>query len=70
MLNLEKTRNRMMFMAITCIASFAFVALSVPGINAVGIMFAGAVFNILVYYALPDSYSKAYMDKYSGRYPR
>ena len=70
MLNLEKTRNRMMFMIITILASFAVVALSVPGINAVGIMFAVAVFNILVYYALPDTYSSAYMDRYSGRYSR
>ena len=67
MLYLEKTRNRMMFMAITIIASLALVALAVPGINAVGIMFAAATFNILVYYALPDNYSKGYTEEYSGR---
>ncbi len=64
MLYLDQTRNRQLFMAGSIIATITFVAAVVPGINAVGIIMAAATLNILVYYAMPDRYSKAYRDAY------
>ena len=63
MLYLDQARNRTLFMSGSIIATIALVALLVPGINAVGVIMAAAILNIMVYYALPDSYSPAYMQK-------
>jgi len=68
MLYLEQTRSRVMFMTASTIATATFFMAMVPGINAVGVLLATAVINILVYYALPDRYSKAYMQKHPNRY--
>lgn len=68
MLYLDQPRNRAMFMAVSVIATVTLIATMVPGINAVGIFMAAATVNILVYYALPDRFSKDYMEKYSYRF--
>ena len=68
MLYLDQKRNRIMFMAATTIATVAFVIAAIQGINAVGVLLVAAVINIVVYYSLPDRYSKAYMKKYPRRY--
>ena len=68
MLNLDQPRNRAMFMAVSVIATVTLTAFMVPGINAVGIFMAAATVNILVYYALPDRFSKDYKEKYSYRF--
>ena len=68
MLYLEQTRNRAMFMAASTIATVTFLIATIQGINAVGVLLATAVINILVYYALPDRYSKAYRRKQTSRY--
>jgi hypothetical protein len=68
MLYLEQTRNRAMFMAASTIATVTFLIVTIQGINAVGVLLATAVINILVYYALPDSYSKAYRRKETSPY--
>lgn len=68
MLYLDQPRNRAMFMAVSVIATVALTAFMVPGINAVGIFMTAAIVNILVYYALPDRFSKAYMEKFSYRF--
>ncbi len=68
MLYLDQTRNRKMFMAVSILATVALVAVIFPGINAVGILMAAATFNILVYYALPDRYSRTYMAKDHRRF--
>ncbi len=60
MLYLDQTRNRKLFMAGSIIATVVLVAVLVPGINAVGVIMAAAIMNILVYYAMPDSYSPAF----------
>jgi len=62
-LYLDQARNRKLFMSGSIIATIALVALLVPGINAVGVIMAAAILNIFVYYAMPDSYSPAYMEK-------
>jgi hypothetical protein len=67
MLYLEQTRSRFIFMAASTIATATLMA-TVQGINAVGILLATAVINIPVYYALPDSYSKAYKKKLQNRF--
>jgi hypothetical protein len=66
MLYLEQTRGRFIFMAAATVATATLMA-TVQGINAVGILLATAVINIPVYYALPDSYSKAYRRKIQDR---
>lgn len=66
MLYLEQTRNRAMFMTASTIATVTFLITTVQGINAVGVLLATAVINILVYYALPDRYSKTYRRKQSS----
>ena len=68
MLYLEQTRNRAIFMAASTIATVTFLIATIQGINAVGVLLATAVINILVYYALPDRYSKTYRRKQSGHY--
>jgi len=68
MLYLDQSRNRSMFMAVSVIATATLTAVMVPGINAVGIFMTAATINILVYYALPDRFSKDYMEKYSYRF--
>ena len=68
MLYLDQKRNRLLFMAVSILATVALVALIMPGINVVGIFMAVATLNILVYYALPDKYSQAYMNKYHRRF--
>ena len=68
MLYLDQPRNRAMFMAVSVIATVTLTAFTVPGINAVGIFMAAATVNILVYYALPDRFSKDYKEKYSYRF--
>ena len=70
MLYLEQTRNRAMFMTTSTIATVTFLMATVQGINAVGVLLAAAVINILVYYALPDRYSNAYIKKHSNRFCR
>ena len=67
MLYLEHTRSRIMFMTASTIATAVICIAMVHGINAVGVLLATAVVNILVYYALPDRYSKAYMQKHPNR---
>ena len=68
MLYLDQTRNRLMFISTTTIVTVILFASLVPGINAVGVLLAAAVINILVYYSLPDSYSPAYRKQHSHRY--
>lgn len=68
MLHLDQVKNRVLFMTITSMATAALLAATVQGINAVGIILASAVINIVIYFALPDSYSKAYMIKHPNRY--
>jgi hypothetical protein len=67
MLYLEQTRSRFIFMTASTIATAALLA-TVQGINAVGILLTTAVINIPVYYAPPDSYSKAYRQKLQNRF--
>ena len=67
MLYLDQTRNRKLFMAGSIIATVVLVAVLVPGINAVGVIMAAAIMNILVYYAMPDSYSPAFMVEHGRR---
>ena len=67
MLYLDQTRNRKLFMAGSIIATVVLVAVLVPGINAVGVIMAAAIMNILVYYAMPDSYSPAFMAEHRRR---
>jgi len=57
-----------MFIAASAIATATFVMATIQGINAVGVILVTAVINILVYYALPDSYSKTYMQKHPHRF--
>jgi len=57
-----------MFIAALTIATAIFVMATIQGINAVGVILVTAVINILVYYALPDRYSKAYMQKHPHRF--
>jgi hypothetical protein len=54
-------------MAITTIASAAFLAVAIQGINAVGVMLGAAIINIFVYYSLPDKFSKEFVKKYQHR---
>jgi len=68
MLYLEQKRNRVMFMTVSTIATVTFIITTAQGINAVGVLLAAAVINIIVYYALPDRYSKAYMRKNLNRF--
>ena len=68
MLYLDQKRNRALFMAVSIIATSAVTAVMVPGINAVGIFMVVATINILVYYALPDKYSNAFMEKQRYRF--
>ena len=68
MLYLDQPQNRRIFMAVSIIATGTSMAVLVPGINAVGIFMVVATINILVYYALPDKYSKAYREKHSYRF--
>lgn len=68
MLHLDQTRNRSMLMVVSVLVTIALVAVSVPGINAVGILLVVAIVNIVVYYTLPDSYSKACRDRQSYRF--
>jgi hypothetical protein len=63
MLYLDQKINRVALMAATTIATVALLIVTVPGLNAVGIFFAVGLLNIFVYYALPDRYSNAYMEK-------
>jgi len=67
MLYLEQTRSRVMFITATTVATVALMA-TVQGINAVGVLLAAAVINIPLYYALPDRYSKTYMQKHQNRF--
>lgn len=53
-----------MFITASTIATATFVMATIQGINAVGVILVTAVINILVYYALPDRYSKSYMQKH------
>lgn len=68
MLYLEQTRSRFMFMTASTITTAAVLIATIHGINAVGVFLTTAVINILVYYALPDRYSKAYMQKHPNRF--
>lgn len=67
MLYLDQKRNRRLFMAVSIIATALLMAVMVPGINVVGIMFAAATINIILYYSMPDQYSKAYLKRHSSR---
>ena len=67
MLYLEQTRNRLMFMTLSIVLSVVVFATMIQGINAVGVLLAASTINILVYYGLPDRYSKAYIEKHSNR---
>ena len=62
MLYLDQPRNRCLFMTVSIIATIGLIAVLIPGINLVGIMMAGATINILVYYLLPDRFSKPHRD--------
>ena len=64
MLYLEQRRNRVILMVISSVTSATVAALLIQGINAVGVLMATLIINVLVYYALPGRYSKAYMEKY------
>jgi hypothetical protein len=66
MLYLEQTRSRFIFITASTIATAALMA-TVQGINAVGVLLASAIINIPVYYALPDSFSKACKQKFQNR---
>ena len=66
MLYLDQTRNRRLFMAVTITTTALLMAVVAPGINVVGIMLAAATINIIIYYAMPDRYSKAYMQHRPG----
>jgi len=68
MLYLDQRRNRVMFITASTIATAGFVMATIQGINAVGVILVTAVINILVYYALPDSYSKDHTKKYPERF--
>ena len=68
MLYLEHRRNRIVVMSISTIACALLSVMLIQGINAVGVLMATALVNIFVYYSLPGSYSKAYLDKYVNRY--
>jgi len=57
-----------MFMTVSTVATVTVLIATIQGINAVGVLLATAVINILVYYALPDRYSKAYMQKHPNRF--
>ncbi len=70
MLYLDQTRNRLMLMTASTAATVTLLIASVHWINAVGVIFTAAVINIFVYYTLPDSYSKAYTQKYLNRFNR
>jgi hypothetical protein len=67
MLHLEQTRNRLIFMTVSTIAT-ATLMVTVPGINAVGVLLATAIVNIPVYYVLPDRYSKTRRQKLQNRF--
>lgn len=68
MLYLEQTRSRVMFMTTSTIATATLLVATVQGINAVGVLLATAVINIIVYYALPDRYSRSYMQNNPNRF--
>jgi hypothetical protein len=65
MLYLEHKRNRAIFLLASTVATVTFLIATIQGINAVGVLLAAAVINIIVYYALPDRYSDAYQQKHS-----
>ncbi len=67
MLYLDQTRNRRLFMAVSIITTALLIAVMVPGINVVGIMFAAATINIILYYSMPDRHSKAYLKRHACR---
>ena len=68
MLYLDQTRNRRLFMVVSIISTALLMAVFVPGINVVGIMFAAATINIILYYSMPDRYSKAYLKRHTYRF--
>ncbi len=68
MLYLEQKFNRIIFMSISTIASVALLAVLIEGINAVGVFMGAAIINFLVYYSLPDKFSKHYMEKQPNRF--
>jgi uncharacterized PurR-regulated membrane protein YhhQ (DUF165 family) len=68
MLYLDKKLNRLALLIITSIVTAALLMMALRGINAVGILLAVGLVNIAVYYAMPDTYSKAYAEKYLKRY--
>ena len=68
MLYLDQTRNRRLFMVVSIISTALLMAVFVPGINVVGIMFAAATINIILYYSMPDRYSNAYLKQHSYRF--
>ena len=67
MLHLEHKRNRLLLMTISILVSAVLAALLIKGINAVGVLMVTLIINIVVYYALPGRYSRAYIDKYMHR---
>ena len=69
MFYLEHKRNRALFLAASTIATVTFLIATIQGINAVGVLLAAAVINIIVYYALPDRYSDAYRQKHTLKCP-
>lgn len=68
MLHLDKRFNRIVLLTLTTIVTAALLMMALRGINAVGILLAVGLVNIAVYYAMPDTYSKAYAEKYLNRY--
>jgi predicted exporter len=67
MLYLDQKLNRVALMTTTTVATIALLIATIPGLNAVGILFAVGLINIFVYYTLPDGYSTAYAKKYLKR---
>ena len=65
---LEQARYRFMILAATTIATVTLLIETVHGINAVGVIFAAAIINILVYYALPDSHVNACPQKQKNHF--
>ena len=68
MLYLEHKLNRILLMINSTVASAALLAVSIEGINAVGVIMGAAIINFLVYYSLPDTFSKQYMEKQPNRF--
>jgi len=68
MFYLDHKFNRIALLTLTTIVTAALLVMALRGINAVGILLAVGLVNIAVDYAMPDTYSEAYAEKYLSRY--